>query len=174
MNPTHFQIAEQREREKIQELFNNYLSKHRCSNLILSAPGTYSPVDYFFISAGTQLIAAEQKIRDISYKKYTDCLIEFNKFEKLYDFHKAGCTTLYLVIYHELTAVFNLSKIYNDEQGFLEYPLNYNFINYNCTKNMQDYQHGQSEKLLRFLPLYSADFFITNDFKQITFSDLYK
>lgn len=159
----HFQITQEQERVNISELFRNFLSKRNCSNLILTSTEGFQPTDCFFISALTKTIVMEYKVRDISITKYSDTIIQFNKWKTLYDWHRAGNTAFYCVEFQDAITLWNISDFFNKECCM---DLDFAFVQVYATHNTADYQHGQTEKWFRYLSFHNAQFILDKDYNQ--------
>jgi hypothetical protein len=165
----HFETSQRAERENIQRIFREYFSTRNCQLLTLTDTDTYSAFDAIFISASTTVILEYKRRQILTFKNkhgLRDCLIEFPKWKNLYQFYKAGSLVLYCIEYDDFILIYNLSALYH-EQRYND--LDHFFYYQNCTANSDDYQRGQTKKLVRGLEYHRAEIILDKDFNRYTY-----
>lgn len=158
----HFIHTQLKERERIQELFQNYFSHHNCHGFELTPISGYTKYDFEFYSGVTEYkhVLGEAKIRTFEAGKYTDTIIEKPKFFTLFGYWLfSGCTPLYLVDFEDATVIFDLTKTFEQEKDtLLVYPT-FQFTPKALPATSAD-PSKKRIKLIRYLPLKDASIII--------------
>jgi hypothetical protein len=166
MENDHFDSTQKIERENFKILFINYFKPHNCSDLIVTSTDDFNCFDALFLSAITKTVLVEYKRRAINALDRTDCFIEFQKYKRLFDWYRSGHSVLYAIEYDDYYVIWNLSTLFS---GVTYSTLDRLFYPENMTADCASYSKGKKEKLVRGLKFYDAEYFLTKEFKRVSY-----
>lgn len=161
----YFIEVQTKEREYIKALFENYFAKRGCSNLVTTPLTGYSSTDASLTSGKTN-VTIEYKRRSITTNKYNDTFIERTKFIALYEAHKRGDYTLFIIEYDDYYLLFDLSYEYMLYRPYIDCDYVF-FRPVLATANNFNYQKGGREKYIRDLKFYDATYILDKCFIDI-------
>lgn len=164
----YFLEVQIKERECLNNLYDNYFVSKGCTNLYTTPLTGYSRYDGTLKSGATDVVI-EYKRRNILTTKYSDTFIEKGKFKELYRKHKEGNYTLFILEYDDFYLMFDLSY------HFRLYSFEYNdctfFYEIKATSDMYDYENGQKEKDIRCLNYYDATYILNKGLKVYSYRE---
>lgn len=168
----YFKQCQEVERKKLKELFYRYFRFNRCSNLVLTSENEMSKIDAFMVS-GSSHVVAEYKNREFMARKYNDCLLEFNKFEYMYEWFLTGSKCLFIVEYVDYILMWDLNTYYSYHLAN-DVALDNFFYFMNCPQNGNN--RNEVRKLVRNLPYNEATYIIqkSNYHQRIAYRDFIK
>ena len=162
----YFIDVQLKERELIQSLFNNYFKKRNCTDLKTTPLTGFSHYDGTFKSGNTNVVF-EFKRRNISSSKFGDTFIEAYKFIELYEHHKKGNYTLFIIEYDDFYLLFDLQYEFFQYRLFEQQPNGF-FCLLNASKNQFDSERKQ-DKQVRYLPFHQATYILNKGFAAVDY-----
>jgi hypothetical protein len=163
----HFQQSELKERQELQNLFNNFFNKKNCNQLALTQSNSFAPFDAIFLSGNNRTVIIEHKSRSISSKQYQTAFIELHKLKSLSAYFNSGVSVFYAMRYSDgITVVWSLDRLYQFHKDY-SYPIDHNVERIPASATSADPSRKVIKEILH-LKLTKADYFITSDYKQLS------
>jgi hypothetical protein len=171
----YFNKAEGKERECINVIFKYFFLPKGCTNLETTPIGSYLKYDAIMSSGkSSTTVFMEMKNRSgITSLKYQDNFIERGKFLELYKKYMEGYYSLFITEYK-----CGYKFMWNLYYQFKMYESGYNadgfFVEKEMTADNFDYNTGEKDKLVRYLPYYDASYILNDEYEPCSYKEYFE
>lgn len=158
------------ERERIAHLYHNYLKQHSVTTIKTTKIDLNLSHDGYMLSGlSNTMIYFEFKRRNITTEKYSDTFIEGIKFKELYRLFNQGNKVFFIIEYNDYILFFDLEYEFYQYQF---YDLDDEFFKImRATKNMQEYNEGETQKYVRYLNYNSASIILDKEYNRVSYRE---